>query len=39
MAGENLVEYLLVSREEDEEGVLVRIMAGLPVAPMSLTIL
>ena len=38
-AGENLTEYLLVSREEDEEGVLVRIMAGVPVGPMSLTIL
>jgi hypothetical protein len=38
-AGEELVEYLLVSREEDEDGVLVRIMAGVPVSPMSLTIL
>jgi hypothetical protein len=39
LAGENMTEYLLVSREEDEEGVLVRIMAGVPVGPMSLTIL
>jgi hypothetical protein len=38
-AGEELTEYLLVSREEDEEGVLVRIMAGVPVSPMSLAIL
>lgn len=35
----NLTEYLLVSKEEDEEGVLVRIMAGVPVSPASLTIL
>jgi len=34
-----LNEYLLVSREEDEEGAMVRIMAGVPVGPMSLTIL
>ncbi|MGA2402264.1 MAG: DUF2491 family protein [Syntrophobacteraceae bacterium] len=39
LAGENMTEYLLVSKEEDEEGVLVRIMAGVPVGPMSLTIL
>jgi hypothetical protein len=38
-AGEGMTEYLLVSKEEDEEGVLVRIMAGVPVGPMSLTIL
>ncbi|MCE5333597.1 MAG: YjfK family protein [Desulfobacteraceae bacterium] len=38
-AGDHLTEYLLVSKEEDEEGVLVRIMAGVPVDPMSLTIL
>ncbi len=38
-AGEELTEYLLVSREEDDEGVLVRIMAGMQVSPMSLTIL
>lgn len=38
-AGGELAEYLLVSREEDEDGVLVRIMAGVPVNPMSLTIL
>ena len=36
---EKLTEYLLVSKEEDDEGVLVRIMAGVPVNPMSLTIL
>jgi hypothetical protein len=36
---DELTEYLLVSREEDEEGVLVRIMAGVPVSPMSLTVL
>jgi hypothetical protein len=36
---EVLNEYLLVSREEDEEGAMVRIMAGVPVGPMSLTIL
>ncbi len=35
----DLVEYLLVSREVDEEGALVRIMAGVPVNPMSLSIL
>jgi hypothetical protein len=37
--GEKLTEYLLVSKEEDEEGLLVRIMAGIPVSPMSITIL
>jgi hypothetical protein len=39
LAGENMTEYLVVCKEEDDEGVLVRIMAGVPVAPMSLTIL
>jgi Protein of unknown function (DUF2491) len=34
-----LNEFLLVSKEEDEEGAMVRIMAGVPVGPMSLTIL
>ena len=38
-AGEDLTEYLLVSREEDDEGVLVRIMAGVPLNPASLTVL
>ncbi|HYA42133.1 MAG TPA: DUF2491 family protein, partial [Syntrophobacteraceae bacterium] len=38
-AGGELTEYLMVSREEDEEGVLVRIMAGVPLSPMSLTVL
>jgi len=38
-ADEELTEYLLVSREEDEDGVLVRIMAGVPVSPISLTVL
>jgi hypothetical protein len=38
-AGEKLTEYMLVSKEEDEEGLLVRIMAGVPVSPMSITIL
>jgi hypothetical protein len=38
-AGEKLTEYLLVSREEDEEGLMVHIMAGVPVDPMSLTVL
>jgi hypothetical protein len=37
--GLNLTEYLLVSREVDEEGALVRIMAGVPVDPMSMTVL
>jgi hypothetical protein len=37
--GENLTEYLLVSKEEDEEGLLVQIMAGVPVNPVSITIL
>ncbi len=37
--GEKMMEYLLVSKEEDEEGVLVDIMAGVPVNPMSLTVL
>jgi hypothetical protein len=37
--GENLTEYLLVSKEEDEEGVLVQIMAGVPVNPASITVL
>ncbi len=36
---EKLTEYLLVSREEDQEGALVRIMAGVPITPMSLTVL
>jgi len=36
---EKLTEYVLVSKEEDEEGLLVRIMAGVPVNPMSITIL
>lgn len=31
-------EFLLVSREIDEDGALVRIMAGVPVNPMSLSI-
>jgi hypothetical protein len=40
IAGDQLLnEYLLVSREEDEEGVMVRIMAGVPISPVSLTIL
>jgi len=38
-AAEKLTEYLLVCKEEDEEGILVRIMAGVPVGPMSLTVL
>ncbi len=39
-AGEGkMVEYLMVSKEEDEEGLLVHIMAGVPVDPMSLTVL
>ncbi len=38
-AGEQLTEFLLVSKEQDEEGLLVRIMAGVPVNPMSITIL
>jgi hypothetical protein len=37
--GSDLTEYLLVSKEVDEEGALVRIMAGVPVGSMSLTIL
>lgn len=37
--GEPLKEYLLVSKEEDDEGLLVQIMAGVPVNPMSITIL
>ena len=37
-AGE-MTEYLLVSKEEDEEGVMVHIMAGIPVGPASLTVL
>ncbi len=36
---EKLREYLLVSKEEDQEGALVRIMAGVPITPMSLTVL
>ena len=39
VADEAFTENLLVSREEDDDGVLVRIMAGVPVSPMSLTIL
>jgi hypothetical protein len=40
MTGDQMLnEYLLVSREEDEEGAMVRIMAGVPVTPMSLTVL
>jgi hypothetical protein len=35
----DLTEYLLVSRELDEEGTLVHIMSGVPVNPMSLTVL
>jgi hypothetical protein len=37
--GDPLTEYLMVSKEEDEEGVLVQIMAGVPVNPMSIEVL
>ena len=37
--GSEMTEYLLVSKEIDEEGALVRVMAGVPVEPASLTIL
>lgn len=39
VTGSDLTEYLLVSKEVDEEGALVRIMVGVPVDSMSLTIL
>lgn len=37
--GDPVAEYLSVSREEDDEGALVRIAAGVEVNPVSLTIL
>lgn len=37
--GREIPEYLLVSREADEEGALVRIMAGVPLNAMSFTVL
>ncbi len=37
--GREMPEYLLVTREEDEEGAMVRIMAGVPLNAMSFTVL
>ena len=37
--GDPVAEYLTVSKEEDDEGALVRISAGVEVNPVSLTIL
>ncbi|MEN6440716.1 MAG: DUF2491 family protein [Syntrophobacter sp.] len=37
--GREMPEYLLVTREEDEEGALVRIMTGVPLNAMSFTVL
>ena len=37
--GDPLAEYLAVSKEEDDEGALIRIAAGVEVNPVSLTIL